>query len=288
VLWNLWIIRPFINVVLGLWVLQSLVEYTDNLHRWVNIAKMLCWVAFGFAVYTIFQRLGFDPIFKRFNTNCLPITFFGNDKLTGNFLAMLSPVCLIFKDFRYKIIYVLCLIGILLTGSAISLVAFITGLFIYLLFNKKGKLILLLILTVSIFVVVKKISFFSFSGRFKIWEQVLSHCKDTIWLGKGLGNFAAEQYKPLDNTVAVSAHCEFFQILHDSGIFMIALVSLYILDLLKRIFFAHWNMLLVGFVSALFAYLVICFGNFPLRIAPMALTGIVYIAVIEAILIKGE
>lgn len=288
VVWNLWVIRPFINIVLGLWIIQTLVEYTDSLQRWVNISKMLCWAAFGFSIYSIFQVWGFDPIFKRFGTNNLPVTFFGNSNLTGNFLAILSPICLIFKDFRYKIIYALCFIAILLTNSSVSLISFIAGLFIYLLLTKKWKIVLLLALTGILFVVVKKPAFFSFSGRFKIWNDTLGYCKDTLWLGKGLGNFAANQYKPLDSTVAISAHCEPLQILHDSGIFMVSLIGIYFLDLFRRIFISKWNMLLIGFTSALSAYLIICFGNFPLRIAPMALTGIIYIAAIETILIKGE
>ena len=270
--WHLWIIRPFINCVLGIWIIQTLIEYTDSLQHWVGIAKMLCWAAFGFSLFS----------FYNWNTTL------GNANLTGNLLAMFSPVCLIFKDFRYKIIYAFCFIGVLLTNSSLSLIAFIIGLFIYLLLTKKWKIALLLTLTSILFVVMKKPTFFSFSGRFKIWNDVLGYCKNTLWVGKGLGNFAANQYKPLGSSMAASAHCEPLQILHDGGIFMLALVGMYLLDLFKRIFFAKWNMLLIGFTSALFAYLIICLGNFPLRIAPMALTGIVYIGAVETILLKGE
>ncbi len=288
-IWNLWVIRPFINVLLGFWIIQTLVEYSDNLQRWVNMAKVLCWIAFGFSLYVIIQILGLDPIFNnelvKFNGNLKGMSFLGNANLTANYLAVLSPLCLIFKGLRYKIIYILCFAGILISNSALSLLAFLFGLFAYLLLNKKWKLLLLLILSTAIFVVARKLNFFSFSGRFILWGQAAEYCKNTLWVGKGLGNFATHQYKSLGQ-VALSPHCELLQILHDGGIIMVSLVGIYFIDLFKRIFFAKMNILLIGFICAFLVYIVVSFGSFPLRIAPLALTGIVYIAALETILIK--
>ena len=295
IIWNLWVIRPFINIFLGLLIIQALVEYTDNLHRWVQISKMLCWVSFGFSVYAILQYLGIDQIFNqpnvRFTNDERVITLLGNSTLTGNFLAMLSPLCLIFKRLRYKIIYVLCFFGILVSNSSLSMVAFVIGLLTYLLLMKKYKMSMLIILLGSVFVFIKGIGFFSFSGRFEIWNNIFIYCKDTIWLGKGLGNFAVNQYRPFAYLKALysnSAHCEPLQILHDGGLFMLALVMVYLVDLFRRMFFTKQNILFIGFISAFITYLIISLGNFPLRIAPLALVGIIYIASLEAQIIKGE
>jgi len=272
--WNLWAVRPFINIVLSLWMIQALVEYTDTLRRWVGISKMLCWVAFGFSIFSF----------------CNLNTTFGNANITANFIAMLSPICLMFKDLRYKIIYALCFIAILLTHSSLSVVAFAFGLFVYLILTKKWKSLLCLIVLSVVFVMYKKVGFFSDSGRLEMWKNVLGYCKNTMWLGKGLGNFAVNRYTPLsgDPTVALSSHSELFQILHDNGLFMVALIGIYLIDLFRHIFFAKSNILIITFTSAFVSYLVICLGNFPLRIAPLALVGITYIAALEAILIKGE
>jgi len=250
---------------------------------------MLCWVAFGISVYSIFQVLKFDPILGNVSNNISPVTFFANNNLTGNMIAILSPLCLIFKDLRYKIIYGLCFIAILLTSSSLSLVAFVVGLFIYLISTKKWKLTLCLIVSMVIFVIYKKFSFFSDSGRFEIWKNTLGYCKDTLWLGKGVGNFAANQYKPLaGNPMVASPHNELLQILHDGGIFLLVPVMIYVLDLIRRIIISNMNILLIGFTSMFVSFIIISLGNFPMRIAPLALSGIVCIAAIEAILIKGE
>ncbi len=295
IIWNLWLIRPFINITLGLWIIQTLVEFTDNLQRWVNIVKCLCWTAFVYSIYTIIQYLGIDPIFNNltlhYQGNIQGLSLLGNSTLTGNFIAMLSPLCLMFKNLRYKIIYIICFIGILLTGSSLSLIAFIIGLLSYLILTKKYRIAILIIILGVIFAFIKGKAFFTFSGRFEIWKNIFSYCKDTIWMGKGLGNFAFNQYRPFEYLKvlkAASAHCEPLQILHDGGLIMLSLVIAYLIDLFRRMFSTKVNMLFIGFTSAFITYLIISLGNFPLRIAPLALVGIIYIAGLEVILIKGE
>jgi len=295
VVWNLWLIRPFINVILSLWIIQTLVEYTDNLARWVDMAKMLCWTAFGFSIYSFIQVLALDPICNsqavKLFSGFAAITTMGNQNLTGNFLAALSPLCLMFTEKKYKVIYLLCLLAVYLTGSSLSFLACGVGLFFYLLLSKKWKL--LSILTAIgfmgfIFILIKMPHYLSDGDRLKMWPQVIGWCKDTALFGKGLGNFASNMYRPLYGRVALSPHSETLQIVHDGGLVLLFFVLMYVFDLIKRIFYTKKNMLIVGFASSFAAFLFICQGNFPMRIAPLALTGIIYVAALEAIMRKGE
>ena len=61
--WQVWNFRPTLNVILGIWLIQVLVENTDSFRRWVTVAKVLCWIGFGLSIYSILQWLGMDQLF---------------------------------------------------------------------------------------------------------------------------------------------------------------------------------------------------------------------------------
>src|SRR3990167_10126907 len=66
--WNLWNYLPTINVILTIFLIQSLIEHTDNLKRWLDLSKFLCWFGFILSVYAIIQFCGLDQIFT-YNLN---------------------------------------------------------------------------------------------------------------------------------------------------------------------------------------------------------------------------
>ena len=295
IVWNLWAIRPTINLILSIFLIQTLVEYTDNLNRWVKLGEVLCWVLFSFSVYAIFQFFHIDPIFNK-NTQWILggdnhiILTFGNTNLAGNFLAILSPLCLMFKKFRFKLFYILAFEAIVLTQSSLSLVAFIIGFLIYLLMTNKTKWFFLLILVLvsgSLTLSHYFPAFFSFSGRLTLWKEIFKVSKESLFFGSGLGSLAFRNMT-LSTTKILSAHCEPLQILSEGGLVLSTLVFGYLITLFKNIFFTKKTMLLIGYVSAFSSFLIISLGSFPFRIAPLALIGIIYIASLEAQIIKGE
>jgi hypothetical protein len=295
VAWNLWNYIPTINVILSIFLIKTLVEYTDTLHRWITVSKILIWVSFGLAIYGILQYIGLDQIFSRFQWILFTksgrmVTFFGNSMQTGNYLAVCSPLCLMFKSLKYKIIYGVILIAILFTQSAISIASFLIGLLIYLLLTRKFKWCIVVILfSIAGALVLNSFNpdVWSFGSRLSLWEKIFVSSTDYCFTGRGLGSFANMVYSDTKTSAIVgAAQFELLQIFHDGGIVMLGLSLCYLFGLFIRYLFAENTMLLIGFISAFISYLVMCFGSSPLRIAPLALIGILYISGIEVQLKK--
>lgn len=291
-----WTVRPTINTILGLFLIKTLIENTDTLEKWVTIAKILCWLCFGFAIYTIIQNFELDQLWNfkphihflqsKYNKQYL-VTLTGNHFLTANFIALLSPLCLMFKEFRYKIIYAISFIAILLCYSALSVGVFAAVFLLYLFLTKKYLWFLgLSVFSVIglIFIYIKYPDYVSANYRLWLWPRVLSACKSRFFTGYGLGQFAFRSFS-LDpkgewgNFHAV--HNEFLQLLYSNGIVIIVFVIGYFQGLFRRILRVEKNMLLYGYICGLVSFLLISMGSFPLRMASMALVGILYISALE-------
>lgn len=285
VAWNVWNYLPTLNVILGIFMIKDLVEYTDNLDRWVKIAKVLCWTAFSFAVYALLQKLGLDQIFTKdlhwVHGNKM-ITFLGNSMNTANFIAIISPLCLMFKDFRYKVFYAAIFLCLCLIDSTASMAAFIMGLLAYLMLAKKYRLLswtVFLCVSGLIFVYCVQPSYLSNSGRFELWKMTLDKCKELPFTGHGLNSFVLHKNT---GSIALFAENEFIQILHDGGEILLVLVIGYLYSLAKKLIALEYNILNIGYICAFISYLVICGSNSPLWLAPTALVGIIYISALEA------
>lgn len=288
--WNIWNFIPSIQAILAVILIKDLVEYTGNLERWVYIAKVLCWVCFAFCVYAILQLCGLDQIFTSKYTwvqrhfSAKMITFLGDSMHTANFVAVLSPLCLMFKNLRYKIIYALVFIVLALIGSFISMLAFWVSLLIYSLAMKKKNYSVYIILggmaawTLIFFFMP---FYFSFSGRWEMWKTVLSGWFNRPLTGWGLGSLAVKKYI-WDGKMILHPLNDYIQTLHDGGIILLVLISGYLIGLFKRIIAAKESILLLGYTISLVSFLLICSGSFLLSISPFAVIGIIYISAIEA------
>ncbi len=290
IFWNVWNFLPTINVILAIFIVKDLIEYTDSLERWVKIAKVLCWVCFCFSIYAFLQFFGLDQIFTKdlkwiiFSKPSRMITFMGNSMHTANFITILSPLCLMFKEFRYKIFYLMTFITLILIDSTLSMFAFIIGFLIYLLFMKQFKflgLICLSLLTLGIIIWIFYPQYFSLSGRPELWKITLKGWLDKPYTGWGLGNFSIRNYQDHTGSIGLAAENDYLHIGHDGGLFLFMLVCGYLYNLFKRIMLTKKTMLLAGYVNAFIVYLIIAGGSFIVWITPLALTGIIYMSAIE-------
>jgi len=291
VVWNMWTIIPTINVFLGIIMVQTLVEYTDDYQRWINVAKVLVWLGFGLSCYGLLQHFGLDQIFK--NTRKLfdiqVVMFFGNPMLAGHFLAIIAPLPLMFKGLRYILIYLTMGIVCYLTGSDAAIGVFVFSSLVFLaLSHRWGWLIsyATLALCGGLWQILHKPSFLDLSGRLLLWKGVLNFCKEAPLTGFGLGHFFNRHFNPDPEIIswAHTAHNEFLEILHDWGIVGLVLVVGYLFFLFRRLrlmLLVDRSIILNGFASAFIGYLLIAQVGFPLRIAPLALIGILYIACLE-------
>ena len=290
VMWNFWNFRPTINFILGLFVVKILFEYTETLKNWIDTGKVIAWLGGMFAVYSIFQYLGVDQIFgtnvKFLYENGFPsgdqrmVTLFGNSFITSGFLAICSPMCLIFKGWRYKIFYVLIFIALILMDKTMALAAFTSGLFLYLTMNRRFiKLAMLIAICIGfgVYCFFYKPEFFAMTGRAEVWLLTWNKFLEAPYFGHGLGYFEMLRLKSNGSDVFF-AHNEYLQNLIDLGIVGSSIIFLFLIDIGRRAFLAEQNILLTGYICGLVAFLVLSLGSFPLRIAPLALIAIIYIS----------
>jgi len=288
VIWNFWNFRPTVSVLCGILIIKLLYECAST-KDWVDTGKVIAWLGGIFALYSIFQYFSIDQIFKNekilyvnghFDRKLQMVSFFGSVFLTSGFLALCAPMCLIFKDLRYKFFYVAILIALILLDKTMALASFGTGLVVYLLMNRSWvKLILLILIFITggIFYAFYNPEFFSLTGRVELWKITWNKFLEAPFFGHGLGSFEMFQFKP-GNTVTFFAHNEYLQILFDIGIVGFSIFVLFVVDLFKRIFVSENNILLIGYIAGLISFLVLCLGSFPLRIAPLALIAVIYTA----------
>jgi hypothetical protein len=287
--WNLWNFLPTINTVIAILLIQILVENTDNLYRWLDLSKILIWLSFGLAVYGILQYIGIDQVFGGFKWVLLTrsgkmTTFFGNSMQTATYLAIISPLCLMFKDLLYKMFYIVIAIAIFMTQSYLGIVVFIAGLLAYLIFTKKFKLALLgFLLCVLSFVIFLKLcpEFFSMYGKLAVYKQVfIDGCK-VFFTGSGIGIFPFLNYG-IGVCWMKDLGIEYLQVFREGGIILVVLILGYLVNLGYRIFNTEKTMLLIGYSASLVAFIIAGLGGYTFHLAPLSLIGITYISSLES------
>ena len=294
---NFWTVRQFINAILGIFMLITIVENV-NYKTFINISKFLCWMGFLFAVYGILQYLKLDPFFLNNSQWRFPshvedpkifmVTFMNNKFLSSHYVALLAPLCLMFKDLRYKIMFLTMGVMVVLTTTLTSITAYFCSLLLYLFFTGKKKMffgLLAVCISVTVWIFLNKPSLFSFSGRMEIWSIVLKDIyeKKNILFGDGLGSFSNTKYM-LKNLHAIHAHNEYIQFLKEGGLVLVVIVFGYLITLFRRLIpflYNNINSMIICYILGLLSYLIISIGGFPLRIAPLALILIIYLAGIE-------
>ena len=292
--WNLWNFLPTMNTVIAILLIQILVENTDNLYRWLNLSKILIWLSVGLAVYGILQYIGIDQVFGGFKWVLLTrsgkmTTFFGNSMQTATYLAIISPLCLMFKDLLYKIFYLVIAIAIFMTQSYLSFAVFIAGLLSYLVFTKKPKLALLGFLLCALsFVIFLNLrpEFFNMYGKIELYKQVFIDGCNTFFTGSGIGIFPFLNYK-IGVCWMNDLGIEYLQAFREGGIILVVLISGYLINLGYKIFNTEKTMLLIGYSASMVAFIIAGLGGYTFHLAPLSLIGLVYVSSIEAQL-QGE
>lgn len=292
------VIRPFLNIFLGIILIKTLVENLSS-GGWVKVSKFLCWTGFLLAVYSIFQWFGFDQIFgehwKFKHSNGIVvkrdfmITFLSNNILSSNYIALLAPLCLMFKEFRYKIFFVIMAISICMADSLTSFAALGISTLAYLVFCSKWRVLsltIILIIMASIYLNGVHKNFFSANARISLWkDSIATVLKENPFTGTGIGSYPKTH--KLGNQMALSAHNEFVQSFAEGGIPLIVIIGGYLITLSRR---AIWSILdqrfimTICFFCGFLGLFVISNGSFPFRFAPLATLGILYISNLESMI----
>jgi hypothetical protein len=290
---NMWAVKPFINIMLGILLIKTLVENLSS-KDWIRIFKFLCWCGFSVSVYALFQWVGIDPIGDNFEKNFVNDMFsrpqsmtttLSHHTLTACFIALLAPLNLMFSEKRYKAFFLTSFVCLCLVDSILALGCFFVTFIIYLVFCKRFKVIacVFIVLVASLFFLNKtNTHFFSSSGRVAIWKNsvvdVLSH---KPFRGFGHGSYAK---KYSDKTIVLFAHNDYVQELNEGGIPGFVILMFFIYGLFYKCLYNIAQKFFIADIVILCTFIglcLMCFGTFVFHYPPLAVIGILYISYIE-------
>lgn len=294
--WNFGPLWPALTLFGSVLALDALVRHTDSLRRWDRIALHLVRIGSVLALYAIAQRFNLDPIRYEFgfgsHGQTAPVTVFGNPTITGTFLAICTPLCLMFRDRRYRWgALSLCWAGLLSTLSAISLVAaWLACCLVWMSYRKRWTAIWALVggLGASLWMLWASPEFFNWGGRVQMWQTAwaffLRHPLN-VWIGYGMGAVGILTSRGFWTFGYL--HNEPLQVLFEHGVIGLVLVGLALFVTARRVWESPKSASLWAWVGAALAYgMVACF-TFPLRIGTTVMVGIVIWAALEAHVQRG-
>lgn len=287
------IVRPFINIFIGVMLLKVLVESLVN-KEWISIFKFLTWIGFLLSVYSILQWFGIDWSNGMIEVNYindipenkqLMYTFLSHRTLTAAYIALIAPLCLMFKENKYKLFLLVMAVSLALSDSLVAILAFIVSLALFFLISKKFKIFLIIIfISIAGLFLLNKThqDFFATSGRVALWKQAsIDVLKEKPFIGYGLGSFS----RKYDNsTIILFAHNDYIQGLSTGGIPLLLILIAYTMSLLYRGISnvaKDYFIMDISLFCCLVSLIIISNGTFLFHYPPLAVLGILYISYIE-------
>ena len=291
--WIYYPIWPTIIALGSLLAIDTLVRHTDSLERWVGVAATLCYIGGALAFYALCQQVNLDPLQLGphasigYLSRHAMITTFGNPMLTANTLAIIAPLCLMFRPGIFRVIYAMIAVVLVMVFSTTSLVAFLVSSTCFFMFQRQWKRLLwvggvcLAGMAWSIMHPAFWHTFLNFSGRWDIWQRTLALWRaQAPWMGFGLGSMEFACTRGL--WTWASAHNEWIQILFETGLIGLGLAIMAAGSTVWHVWQEPKYLSLTGWFCAAIAFGIVSTFSFPLRIGSMLLIGVCIWAALEA------
>lgn len=250
-----------------------------------RILKIMCWAGFIMAIYSVFQKLGFEQFFSnREGVNAIMTGTLGNVNILSAFLIMIIPIALYLREY-FKA--GLMLIVVLLGSSQVAIGALIIS-FMFLLGLKSKRMAILTIYALFCCSLILGIGYFKSpiikgfindSGRFQSWKQLVKDVKNPIayadikksfaFTGYGIGSFRYlfhNNHEPYNGEHFFEAHNEYLEFMYNTGLIGILLLCMGIWTFLKACF--PLNGLKRCLLSSLVCSLVCAGGMYVWQLGP--------------------
>lgn len=231
------------------------------------------------AIWGLLQIFRIDPLFNvnDFRYEGLPAGFLGQHTFFG---LLMCALALIWLSQKQKLAALICLLFILASASAFSLLSFFVGFCGWLIWKKKIKLAASLIAfsIAALFIgYTWSVSFFDDNGRYIIWRMLLDAVFERPLFGYGFGSFSLEfhtHHQGIGGEPWLQAHNEYLELLFDTGI--VGLFFGIIVAALPFMKIKSWwrKDEMLPYFLVYICLLSNALGNFPFHYAPFALYGI--------------
>ena len=235
---NFWVWKPMFYISVFFLMLVTVSSLELNKGDGKLILNMMVWSGFIMALYCIVQSLNIDQFFvlnsKLEATYHVPKNTIGgtlgHPTIVSPFIAMIIPIAFYLKK-RVKALFMLT--AVCLTCSQIAIGAMLASLAFYIATMGRRRLIsgcialilASLILGVGYFKSPRIKTFVSDSGRFGVWEQIITDIKSPInkeGNRYGLTGFGPGSFRyifPLKHNSAMhQAHNDFLELVYNTGI----------------------------------------------------------------------
>lgn len=231
------------------------------------------------ALFSLLQVLQVDPIFGLKNQlfASYPAGLLGHHTILGAWTAMMAGWHLGRHEWKLFTVSVLITFS---TRSAFAVAALVAVMAVGWLIHSPRRRWIALGLGLAALAVAVKVIFFSEeegfffnSGRFLVWQQTVDAILANPWLGYGLFSFAENFHRYQQGFMDppfLQAHNEVLQWAYETGIFGLAILSPLVAKIVGDVWRSVGNSRRHSALFVLVALTVNSFGNFPLRIAPLA------------------
>lgn len=251
-----------------------------------KIAKYICLSAVLVTSYGIMQVLGFDPMadmvkYKEFEHNHFS-ALVDHPNTIGNYLAMSIPFFFIFDEIKYLFGLLIVLIGLYISQSSLSMVAFIISSIFYLFLkyreNKKFLFSIIVIFFLSLIIFFTSPAFNKISsgltGRSWLWHESLSYIKHNPLFGQGIGIFKCFNINK-SGMFWMFAHNDWLERLAEIGVVGVVLSLIVIGNSIRNFNYKKDNLIGFSYITSFAAFLIISCGSFPLEMPPVALLTLI-------------
>jgi len=292
-----WTVMPSLLTLGGLLAIQRL--STNRQERWWAFHAWLCIIS-GLIIggLACLQYVGWsqwvipDPSGASTGSPAM-ISTLGNQMLVGNYLAMVAPACLLFREWRWA--WLLFTGMILLTGNQAGILALGTGLLAFFLVLRRWRWALglsLLLVGGLVF------GFMTWSdgGRWAMWTDALRHLAhhqaifDGPLTGLGLGSvrFVFMNAFPRAHMGAFHAlHNEYLEVLFELGVIGLGLLLWALWQTTRQVRAAIPTRHLAVYSAMTAATATVSLVSFPFQVAPLAAVGVTVVAGTLALSARG-
>lgn len=236
------------------------------------VPKIITAIALLQCVYGFMQFFGFDPFLSvEPSFRGVPIGTLGHQTMLGPLLALGALFFLQrWKNWKFLAIAAFMTLGVLSTGSTMSILALCAGAF-YTLWRRRpaeaygAGVFLTVSLGIGYLLQSERSQFFSFSGRLLAWPYGLEAWLQAPFFGHGPGSWLGYLNGPANQAAGMrwdQLHNEFLQVLVEQG-----LVGFGILAVGLVLFFRKAQHLCPLYGSWAVVLCVNAMGNFPMHLA---------------------
>lgn len=294
-----WYVSPILPTLswLGSFLaLDALVRHSDSLVRWQRVALHLVRIGTVLAVWTVACTLGLNPLLA---DATLPgwivpqaLTTLGNASLTGNALAILAPLCLMFSARRYRWgAYGLHLLAILLSTSIMSLGTVWVASVVVWSVQRRWRWVVGAVVAAGLGALgawcwlspEAWAQALNPHGRWALWTHALTYWRAhpfNAWIGYGAGSVGAATANGIWDYGFL--HNDYLQWGFEFGVIGLGLAGAVVLQAVPRLRRMDWTSASAGWVGAAVAYGLLMTTSFPQQIGSLRMVGIVIAAAVLA------